>query len=278
MKPAGSSYPVVVEAETKPGLPDLVELWRYRGLIRLLAARDVKLRFRQTRFGVIWLVANPLLFTLGYAFLFGGIGNVHVSGHSYFVFTYVGISLWGAFSAVFSRTCNCLLGNRELLTHAYFPRLAVPLASTLATQVDVLISWAILLTFLIADGTSLTPRLALIPVWFVLGQLLAAACGLLVASWTLAFRDLQNITAVVLAMGPIITPVAYPSSALPEKAHFLATINPLTPLFDGMRASTLGSAWPSLGATSYAVVATIVLAVGSSAVFRRAERKLADVI
>lgn len=273
-----SSFPVIVDATRHTRFPDARELWQYRSLIRLLAARDVKLRFRQTRFGVVWLVVNPLLFTVAYAFLFGGIGNIKVQGHSYFVFTYVGMSLWAAFNALFTRTCNCLLNNRELLTHAYFPRMSVPLASAAATQVDVLISWAILVTLLISDGTNLTARLALVPLWFLLGGVMATALGMLVASWTVAFRDLQNITALVLAAGPIITPVAYPASALPEKARFLATINPLTPIFDGMRASALGSDWPSAGALCYAVAATVGLSLVSLTVFRRVERRLADVI
>jgi len=278
MRAKAEQYPLVVEAGSGAGLGNIRELWRYRALVRLMALRDVKLRFRQTRFGVWWLFVNPLVFTAGYAFLFGGVGDVKVQDHSYFVFTYVGISLWGSFNYVFSRTCNCLLGNRELLTHAYFPRLAVPLASTLATQADVLISWALLLVFLVADGTPLTPHLALVPLWFLLTQLIAVSLGLLVASWTLAFRDLLSITASAVALGPIYVPVAYPASALPGQARWLATLNPLTPLFDAMRASTLGSAFPSLGALGFSVISTILLALAALAVFARAERRLADVI
>jgi lipopolysaccharide transport system permease protein len=271
-------YPQVVDAQTSARLVDLPELWRYRRLALLLAARDVKLRFRQTKFGAVWLVVNPLLFTFGYAFLFHGIGHVSVKGHNYLVFTYVGMSLWAAFNSVFNRTCNCLLGNRDLLTHAYFPRLSVPIASILATQVDVLISWFILGIFLVLDGAHPSARLVLIPVWFLLVQIAAAALGLVVASWTLAFRDLQNITAVVIAMGPIITPVAYPTSSFPSQARFLATLNPLTPMFDGMRASALGAPCPSGLAVAYSVVATGTLALAAAAIFRRAERTLADVI
>jgi lipopolysaccharide transport system permease protein len=203
---------------------------------------------------------------------------VSVEGHSYVVFTYVGISLWGSFNYVFNRTSNCLLANRELLTHAYFPRLAVPFASVLATQVDVLISWLILIVFLVADGTHPTAALALIPVWFVLVQVMAASLGLLIASWTLAFRDLQSITTTVLAMGPIFIPVAYPADALPDKARFLATLNPLTPLFDAMRASTLGLEWPSAGGFAFAIGSTALLALVALRVFAQAERRLADVI
>lgn len=273
-----AAFPVVVKGGSRPGFVNLRDVWRHRGLIRLMAARDVKLRFRQTRFGATWLVINPLIFTVGYAFLFGGIGDVAIEGHSYFVFTFVGISLWGSFNHVFNRTCNCLLGNRDLLTHAYFPRLAVPLASVLATQVDVLISLALLAAFLVVDGADPTWALALVPLWFVAMQAIAAALGLLVASWTIAFRDLQNITSVVVAMGPIFTPVAYPVSALPEQAKVLAVLNPLTPLLDAMRASTLGSGWPSSGALAYGFAAVAVLVLAAGRVFARAERRLADVI
>ena len=273
-----SAYPITVEASSRPPLVDLEELWRHRSLMRLMASRDVKLRFRQTRFGVLWLVINPLLFTLGYAFLFGSIGHVAVGNHNYFVFTYVGISLWASFSGVFFRTSNCLLGNRELLTHAYFPRLSVPIASMLAGQVDVLISWTILLICLVASGEPLRMGLLLIPVWFLLMQVMACAVGLIVASWTLAFRDLQNITSVVMSMGPIFTPIAYPRSALPENVRFMATINPLTGLLEAMRAGTLGGPWPSAAALTYSCGSFVFLVVVALAIFRRAERKLADVI
>lgn len=275
---AGSKYPHVIDADARLPLLGVAEVWRYRGLVRLFAARDVKLRFRQTRFGALWLVVNPLFFSVGYAFLFGSIGRVAVAGHNYFVYTYVGISLWSAFSAVFSRTCNCLLANRELLTQAYFPRLSVPLAAALATQADVVISWAILLVCLLVSGERLSVGLLLLPVWFAVVQLMAFALGLIVASWTIAWRDLQSIAALVLATGPIFTAVAYPPSALPSSFHWLATINPLTPLFNGVRASAFGGAFPGLPALAFSLGATLILMLTATVIFGRVERRLADVI
>lgn len=243
-----------------------------------MAARDVKLRFRQTKLGALWLIMNPLIFTVGYAFLFGSIGHVPIGNHNYFVYTYCGMSLWTSFSAVFARTGNCLLGNRELLTHAYFPRLTVPLATTLATQVDVVISWGILVPFLVLTGEPVGVGLLLIPVWFGVAQLLALACGLIAASWSIEMRDLQAVTAVAIAAGPIFTPVAYPPSALPQHFQWLATINPLTPLFNGMRASAFGDAWPAATGVGFSLAALAVLTLLALAIFARAERRLADVI
>lgn len=273
-----SRYPIVIDAGASRPLFGVSEIWRYRDLVRLLAARDVKLRFRQTRLGAIWLVVSPLFFTVGYAFLFGSIGNVKTGGTNDFVYTYVGMSLWTAFSSVFFRTCNCLLGNKDLLTHVYFPRLSIPIASVVSTQIDVLISWTILTASLVAVGDGLSPTLLLIPIWFALIQLIAGSLGLIVASFSVTFRDLQNVTSLVIALGPVFTPVAYPASALPHNFRWLATANPLTPLFDAMRACALGAQWPSALGFVYTTATVVVLVCVSCMIFRRAERRLADVI
>ncbi len=271
-------FPLVIDATTPPKMLGFGELWEYRALVRLMGIRDVKLRFRQTKFGALWLIVMPLFYSVGYAFLFGTIGGVEADANNYFVFTFVGISLWASFNGLFGRVGNCLLGNRDLLTHAYFPRLAVPLASAFSSQVDVLISWAILPVCLLISGESFSIGLLLFPLWFFVVQVYALACGLIIASWTLRFRDLQQITAIIIAVGPIFTPIAYPSTALPEKFQWLATANPLTPMFDGIRASAFGSPWPEAAPLTYSIGCAAALLVVATALFHRAERRLADVI
>ncbi|MGH7176271.1 MAG: ABC transporter permease [Tepidisphaeraceae bacterium] len=260
------------------GLRDVREIWEFRDLLIVLASRDLKLRYKQTFLGVAWVIFQPLLAAGIFSLVFGVMAKFPSEGVPYFVFAFAGQLGWSVFSSTFSKASGAMVGNAQLVSKVYFPRILLPASTMLSTLVDLAVGLVVLGILMVINGIALTPALALLPLWILLLLLLALGLGLMAAALVVSYRDVQYVLPVLVPLLMYASPVAYSLSVVPAQWRWIWTINPLSALLEGFRWSVLGrgSISPlSVIASAMACVAVLILGAG---VFKRMERRFADVI
>jgi lipopolysaccharide transport system permease protein len=257
---------------------DLRGLWEFRDLLRRFVVRDLKLRYRQTALGVIWVVLQPLLAAGAFAFVFGKVAGLSSEGVPYFAFAYAGMLGWNLFSGSLTRMSGSLVGNSGLVSKIYFPRLVLPLSTLGSNVIDFVVALAMMALILVVAGV--TPGLALLtlPLWVALVIVLASGLGMLAAALMVPYRDVQYILPVATQIMLYASPVAYALASVPGSARGWVQLNPLTGVLEGFRWSLLDVGHFQLGATIWSVAAAVLSFVVGGAVFTRLERRFADVI
>jgi lipopolysaccharide transport system permease protein len=257
---------------------NLRELWQFRDLLLAFAQRDVKLRYRQTALGVVWVILQPLLAAGIFSFVFGKVAKLPSDGLPYFVFSYAGLLGWNAFSATLTKVSGCLLQNSNLVSKVYFPRMVLPLSTVFSTLIDFGVAFAMMAVMMAIYHVALTPGILLLPVWLALLVMLALGCGLYAAALTVSYRDVQYMLPVLTQLLLYAAPVAYAISKVPEHLRAIYLLNPIAGLIMAFRWSLLGTGRLDAGATAYAVLVTIAVFAGGAFSFKKMERKFADVI
>ncbi len=286
--------PVKIRAGARRPLFDVRELARHRDLLLSLALRDVKVRYKQTVLGVIWVVLQPLLAALVFSFVFGKVARMPSGRGSYLLFAYTGMLAWNLFSNVLSRSSQALVANTHLVTKVYFPRLVLPLSTVGSSLLDFGVALAMLAVLMGVErlvpassvaatatatvAPTIGPGLLLLPVWVTILVLLAVGSGLIAGALMVSYRDVQHVIPMLLTLGLYISPVAWAVSAVPSRYRLVFELNPLSSFLEAFRWSLLGdgtvAAWPILYTTALAV---LVFGAGLW-VFRRMERRFADVL
>jgi lipopolysaccharide transport system permease protein len=261
------------------GVANPGEVWKSRGLLAALAIRDIKLRYRQTALGVAWVVLQPLLASGILAFVFGTVAGVTKPGKSsVFIFVLAGFIGWSLFSTTFGRAGQSLLQQSVLISKVFFPRIILPASAAVAALLDAGVGFALFALLALFSGLDVGWQIVFLPVWLGLLVVFAFGLGLISAALSVRFRDVQHITPVFIQILFYASPVAYQTSAVPEKWRALFLMNPLAPLFEGLRWSLLGEGHLHPTGILYGtVVAVIVCAVGLT-IFHRFEKEFADVI
>jgi lipopolysaccharide transport system permease protein len=271
---------VQVSAGVPGPLLDFPELVRFRDLVWTLTDRDLRVRYKQTAFGVIWVVLQPLTSALIFAFVFGFIAKMPSDGKPYLVFAFAGLTAWTTFSNVLSRVSASLVSNAQLLSKIYFPRLILPLSSAMSALVDSAFSLGFMFVLLVVYQIWPGWGILLLPIFLLILILLSLGLGLSTASWMVSYRDVGHIIPVALSLGMFISPVAWSLSNpnLSEKYRILLRLNPLCSPIEAIRWSLLGEGQlPLIGLAYSAVVAVAVFWIGAT-VFKEQERSFADVI
>lgn len=262
-------------AQSLPAL--LRELWQYRELLWVLAARDVKIRYKQTVFGVAWALFQPFLSMVVFSIVFGRLAKIPTEGVPYPVFVYAGLLPWTFFSGAFSSSANALINMSGLLSKVYFPRLLVPLSPLGAHLVDLGVASSILFGLLLFYQVPLTASLLVLPLLVVILLILAVGIGSLVSAVIVRFRDLRIVLPYATQALLFASPVVWGTNLVPERFLPYLYLNPLAGLIDGVRSSVLGRPfdWSAIG-TSAAVSAALFVA--GMAVFLKLERQAVDII
>ncbi len=257
---------------------DLDELWSYRELIYFLTWRDIKVRYKQTVVGVAWAILQPLAMMVVFTLFFGRLANVPSEGVPYALFAYVALLPWQIFSRAISESTNSLVTDQRLITRVYFPRIIVPLATTLAAVVDFAIA-AMLLGALMAFYR-ITPGVAVawLPMFFVLMLITALGIGFWLSALNVEYRDVAYTVPFLNQFLLFVTPVVYPSSLIPERWQALYSLNPMAGVVDGFRWALLGTGrGPSFSLGISAVVA-VTLFLSGIIWFRARERTFVDAL
>ena len=254
------------------------ELWNYRELVYFLAWRDVKVRYTQTVFGVLWAVIQPFMTMVVFTLLFGQLAKISTNGIPAPVFYFSALVPWTYFSATISRGGMSLVSNNALLTKIYFPRLILPAAISLANLIDFLIGSVFLLGFIAYYRVPIGWHLMLWPLLVVLLMLLAFGISTWVAAINVKYRDVQHALPFVVQLLMFFSPIIYPSNLIPERFQWLIALNPLTGIIEGFRyvmAPDRPYDWAQL---QISVAVTLVVFGAGVAYFRSADREFADVI
>ena len=257
---------------------DIKEIWDFRDLFFTLAGRDLKLRYKQTALGIIWVVLQPLMAAGVFSFVFGTVAKLPSGGAPYLVFSFAGLLGWNFFSNVLTKVGGCLVGNAPLISKVYFPRLILPLSNIGSCVVDFLVAGAMMVFLLAVYRLVPSAAVLLLPVWLLILTAVALGVGLCTAALAVSYRDVQYILPVFTNILLYASPVAYSVAAVPANLRWAYELNPLTPPLEAIRASLLNMPFP--GARSLAVsagLAVVLLGIGLYS-FKRMERNFADVI
>ena len=269
---------LVIQSRSGWSMLDAAEMWRYRDLFAALAVRDVKLRYKQTALGVSWVLLQPVLAAGIFAFVFGKVAGMPSDGVPYFVFSYVGLLAWNAFNSTVTKASASVVGNTQLVTKIYFPRLLLPLSTIPATALDLAVGTVLMFGLMAVYGIHATWALLLLPVWLVLLLTLAVGIGTYTAALTVSYRDLQYVIPVLLQMLLYASPVAYGASAVPVELRPIFFLNPIAGLLEAFRWSVLGRGDLGWGHILYAGVFAIAVCLAAAVAFVRMERKFSDII
>lgn len=257
----------------------LAEVWRHRDLLRFLAARDVKVRYKQTALGVAWAVLQPLFTMVIFSVFFGrlaGIERTVEGGLPYPVFALCALLPWQLFSYALTASSQSLVSNERLISKVYFPRLVVPLASVGGGLVDFAVAFVLLFGVMLFYGITPSRNILLLPLFVVLAIVAALAVGVWLSLLSVVYRDVRYAVPFLTQVWLFLSPVAYSSSLVPERWRTLYGLNPLVGVIDGFRLSLLGNASVDWRMLAVSATATVALLVGGLIYFRRAERDFAD--
>jgi lipopolysaccharide transport system permease protein len=257
---------------------NLAELWRFRDLLVTLASRDVRLRYRQTALGAAWVILQPLLAAGIFSFVFGSIAHLSSDGVPYILLTYTGMLAFNVFNSTLTKAGVCLVGNAQLVSKVYFPRMILPLSTGLSSLLDFGVCLAVLPLLMLAYHQPFGWGLLLIPVWLLLIMMLALGLGLYAAALTVSYRDVQYVLPVALQMAMYASPVGYLVARVPARYLSFYFLNPLASIVEAFRWSCLGVGELRLGWLAYSFGFSVVCLLLGSMAFRRMERKFADVI
>ena len=254
------------------------DLWRYRELLGFLAWRDIKVRYKQAVLGITWSVIQPAVQTVLLTFVFSKLAKMPDGGVPYPLLVLAGLLPWQLFSSAFGGASNSLVGNANLISKIYFPRLIVPLSALAVALVDLLILLVIALPVTLLYGVMPTWRLLLLPVFIFLGLLVAFGAGLWITALTVKYRDFRFISPFLLQIGLFVTPIGYRTDFLPNWRDLLA-LNPLTGVVNGFRWCLLGGDMDfyASGLIMSLLISAVLLGTGLW-YFRGTERQFADVI
>jgi lipopolysaccharide transport system permease protein len=257
---------------------NLREIWQYRDLLWTLGMRDLKLRYRQTALGVIWVVLQPLLGAFILGFVFGRVSQLPTGNVSYFVYSYAGLLAWNAFSGTLSRSSICVVSSSHLVSKVFFPRLILPLSTVFASLIDFIVGLAFMVVLLVCYGIYPGWPLLLLPVWLLMTLLLAIGVGMYTAALMVRWRDLQYVIPVLMQFWLYASPVAYSLLAIPPRFRWAYLLNPMASLLEGFHLSLIGRGTFHWYYLVYACLMSVMVFVFGAVSFRRMERRFADVI
>jgi len=244
----------------------------------ILAGRDIKLRYKQTVLGVVWVVLQPLVAALIFAVMFGRFAKLPSDGHPYLLFVFAGVVIWNYFAAVLQRGGNSLLADSRLITKVYFPRLIVPLASTFSAMIDLAVSLTVLGVLLMIYGVMPTWRLLTLPLFIGLAALTATGVSLWLTALNVRYRDFVHAMPFMLQVWMFASPVAYATSIVPEQWRLLYGLNPAVAFIEGLRWAVLGTSSITRETVALAVAIATMIFISVAFVFRRVERGFADTV
>ncbi|MEO6683147.1 MAG: ABC transporter permease [Ginsengibacter sp.] len=255
------------------------DIWRFRELFFFMAWRDILVRYKQTVIGLSWSIIRPVLTMIVFTVIFGNLAKFPSEGVPYPILVYAAMLPWQFFSTSFADASNSLIGNSNMLTKIYFPRLIIPASTVIVNMVDFIISFAILVILMIWYSFVPGWNILFLPLFLFMAFVISLSAGLYVAALNVRYRDFKYIVPFVVQFGLYISPVGFSSSVVPEKWRLLYSLNPMVGIIDGFRWCILGGEhqiyWPGM-LLSLAMILLIVFY--SIFYFRKMEKTFADVI
>jgi lipopolysaccharide transport system permease protein len=269
-------YKLVIESEGWKGRY-LKDIWEYLELMGFLALRDVLVRYRYAFFGVAWSVLKPTITMLIFTLIFRKMAHLSSGEVNYGLFVLAGMLPFQLFSGSLAETSFALIGNANLVTKIYFPRMILPIAQIGVHLIDFVIGLLFLLVLIVVSGQPISPLIALLPMFISLCLLLSIGAGFWFSALMVSYRDFKFIVPIILQFGIFVSPVGYASDAFPEQWSLLYAFNPLVGIIDGFRWSLYGTASPNFILNiTVSIAVTLFVLISGFYYFRKVETFLAD--
>lgn len=277
----------VIEANTSLWSIDFRELWRYHDLIRMYVKRDIVTLYKQTILGPLWFVIQPLITTIMFMVVFGGIAGISTDGLPQPLFYMAGLLCWNYFADCLNKCSQTFTANQNVFGKVYFPRLVVPLSITISNMVKMGVQFGLFLIiyiFYISKGMEvhITSYIFFLPLLFLMLAGLGLGFGLIITSVTTKYRDLTFLVQFGVQLWMYATPVIYPLSNLSTgraaQYLWLMKLNPLTSILETFKLAFLGTGTFSWGDFAYSFFCTIIVMTLGILVFNKVQRSFMDVI
>jgi len=276
--PRFSAPTVIIEPRKSLLHLDLKAIWEYRELLFFLVWRDLKVRYRQTIIGIGWVVLQPLMTMALFTAVFGNFAKIPSDGVPYPIFTYSALLPWNLFATSLTRGTESVVGNAQLISKIYFPRLLLPISGILSPTVDFAISFVILAVMMIWFRTLPTWGVLALPFFLILALLTALAVGLWLSALNVRYRDVGHTIPFLVQLWMFASPVAYPVSLVPERWRVLYSLNPMAGVIEGFRWALLGKESPDFEVIVISSMMVTTLLISGVVFFKHTERTFADVI
>ena len=256
----------------------LKELWEYRELLYFLTWRDIKVRYKQTALGAAWAIIQPLFTMLVFSLFFGKLAKMPSEGIPYPLFSLAALVPWTFFANGLTQSANSLVGSSNLITKVYFPRLAIPISTVLSGVVDFFFAFLVLVAMMLYYRVMPAANTPWLAAFLLLALATSLGVGLWLSALNVEYRDVRYVVPFLVQFWLFATPIAYPSTLLPEPWRTLYGLNPMAGVVEGFRWALLGAKTrpgPMLAVSSFAA---LVILVTGAYYFRRMEKTFADVV
>lgn len=257
---------------------NLREVWEYQELLYFFVWRDLKIRYKQTAIGAAWAVLQPFLTMVVFSLFFGALARIPSHGLPYPVFYYSALLPWMYFAGALQNATSTVVEQQRVITKVYFPRLVLPLAAVLSGLVDLAIGFVVFLGMMLYYGMTPQATILLLPGFLLLGVLTALAVGLWLSALNAIYRDVRYVLPFLIQFWMFASPVAYPSSLVPERWRWLYGLNPMAGVIEGFRWALTGQGQPPNLLLAASAGAVVLLVAGGVAYFQKMEATFADVV
>jgi len=276
--PGRHATPVVIQPSHGWSALGLREMWHYRELMYFMIWRDIKVRYKQTALGASWAILQPFLTMVVFSLFFGRLAGIPSDGVPYPIFSYTALVPWTFFANGLTLASNSLVNSANLLSKVYFPRLIVPTATILSGIVDFALAFVVLAGMMLVYGIAPTINLLWLPLFMLLALITALGAGLWLSALNVKFRDVKYVVPFLTQLWMFLTPIAYPSTMLPEPWRTLYGLNPMAGVIEGFRWALLGTQMTVGPMIFLSAVAAVILLITGAIYFRRMEKTFADVV
>lgn len=257
---------------------ELRDLWEYRDLLYLFVWRDIKVRYKQTIVGTSWAIIQPFIAMIVLSLFFGKLAKMPSEGIPYPIFAYSALVPWTYLVNVLTQSSNSVVSNRAVVTRVYFPRLIIPMTTVMTGLMDFAIAFAMLLGMMLFYGILPTVAILTLPFFLLLGIVTALGLGLWLAALNVKYRDIGFTLPFLTQIWFFVTPIAYPSSLVPERWQAIYGLNPMAGVVEGFRWALLGKTEAPGMILAVSVLVAVCLLIGGLYFFRHKEDTFADVV
>ena len=278
-----NNWTTIIKPKTKLLDLNLKELVQYKDLIIMFVKRDFKTMYKQTILGPLWIIINPVLTTVMFTIVFGGIANISTEGIPDFVFYMAGNTIWAYFSTCLTKTANTFINNAGVFGKVYFPRLVTPISTVISGLINFGVQFAMFVLFVgyyAVVGNDVQPNMFILltPILLLLIAMLSLGFGIIISSLTTKYRDLAVLVSFGVQLWMYATPIVYPISTITGKMKTLMLLNPVAPIVEAFRYAFLGCGsipWMYLGIS---VITTLVVLFIGIILFNKVQKTFMDTI
>jgi len=270
---------IIIKPKNTWNIINFHELWEFRELFYIFSWRDIKVRYKQTVLGILWVLLQPVLSMVIFTVFFGNFAKIPSDGLPYPVFVLLGLVFWGYFSGALSRASTAFIDNENLVKKVYFPREILTFSTVVTAFIDFLVSLVLFIIVSICYHISFNLIfLSMILLAILITTLAAAGLGLLVASVNIKYRDVRYIIPYFLQLMIFVTPVIYPLSIVRPSFQFILALNPMAGVINSLRSTLIHGTISDPTHLIVSLIAAIALFIFGMLYFRRTERYFADIL